>query len=236
MKKILAIILSLVLAFTLVALVACVPFDTGGEVDGKVDQTDGNANQAVGGAVQSGGGIQHDADVNQSSQSNQSAQPKPDDKNEQSNNQQLPSEKDDKQEYPENKVGDFFVPVDLSNFITRMIFVNTLVATVDFEKLPYFEGKDALEVVNGFIDDVLLRYDVGVAISVTNGYAVKFTLDRQSILAILDDALTDEQESAKETVKESLAADSMLELIVRVDDEGAVILTASGIIRKTDAK
>ena len=193
MKKVLAIILSLVLAFILVTFAACI------SIDG-VDQ----------------------ADANQSNQSNQSEQPQPSDKNEQSDNQQqTPSEKDDRQEYPEDNVGgDLFIPIDLSNFVTRAIFVNTLVAAIDFDKLD-LDAKDVAEAINGFIDDVLLRYDVAVAFSAVDGFALRFTLSGQSLAAIIDDAFSDEQPSTKDALKGAFAEDSTFELIVRFDADGS---------------
>ena len=80
--------------------------------------------------------------------------------------------------------------------------------------------------INSIIDNVLLQYKISVSVSAVNGYALKFTVTQQSILALLE-TVSDEFGSdswvtyAAEVVKQSLGADTKLELVIRLDEEGA---------------
>ena len=102
----------------------------------------------------------------------------------------------------------------------------------DGDMLP--EGGDSLDdlvglipedvkvAINELIDNVLLQYKISVGVSTKNGYALKLTVNQQSILAILNDALADvEDASLVNAIKNAIGADSKFEIVLRIDEEGA---------------
>ena len=125
----------------------------------------------------------------------------------------------------------------LPKFVTDMIGSKLIKITyggsAEAATLSAAEGSDlvadaekaALKVaINNVIDTVIIPFKISVAVSTTNGYAVKLTVSQQSVLTVLDSALKDlakDNAALATSIKNAIGADTKIELVVKVDKEGA---------------
>ena len=84
------------------------------------------------------------------------------------------------------------------------------------------------EFINGLIDSYLIPLKISVSVANTNGYAIKFTVTKESVLAVLSSFLPSETEgsdswivAAINSVASSISDDAKFELIVRIGQDGS---------------
>ena len=82
--------------------------------------------------------------------------------------------------------------------------------------------EDVKKVINTVIDEVLLQYKISVSVATKNGYALRLTATKQSVLAVLNEVLEGVKDPALvASIKSAIGNDTKFELTVRIDEEGA---------------
>lgn len=77
--------------------------------------------------------------------------------------------------------------------------------------------------INNVIDEYILPFKVSVSVANKNGYALKLTVTKDSVVAVLNTAFSGTQTPEwVELVKNSIDSGAKLELTVRVDSNGAL--------------
>lgn len=99
---------------------------------------------------------------------------------------------------------------------------STNVATFAEELSALEDETDSVEaVINSIIDNFIVPYKISVSVAHFNGYAVKFTATKESILAILGATPSATASSVEDdTIAKFLSDDTKLELTFRVDRNG----------------
>ena len=95
---------------------------------------------------------------------------------------------------------------------------------------PGLDEEEVKETINEVIDEIILPFKISVSVATHNGYALRITVTKQSILTILDamvgNGAPEWLTAAKETVEKSLSSDAKFELTVRVDKNGMLAQVA----------